>query len=721
MNDAPPPVPPSSRWERALPAIPVAIVYLLAAALYTWQASGHLTPWLFSDEIEYTEIGRAIAETGEPARRGVAYWGAGLYPWLQAPFWWIDSVASAYDALKTAQALVMPLAVVPAYLLARIVLDRPWALLVAAGAVASPAFVYAPMLIQEPVAYPYATLCFLFVTLALTRRTRGLLAVAVVLSAVAPLVRDQLILIPLVFAFAAAVVWVGGERARALRATWRWPHWVGAVLLLAVGVFAVGLSARSQSVELDVATGDPFGVVEQASWAMGAFAVGIGVLPFVALLASLVPAPGLPRRREYTAVHALLVAATLGVVAYAGMKGVYGAATFEPRIVERNLIYLTPLAWLALAMLLRHRTVSVIGLVGAAVVTAYALSVTPFPLTTRIYADAPGVAVLTTLHEDYGWSETTIDAVLLVLLALSIIVLLLARLAARRRVVAVSVAVAAACALGWSVSAETAASSGSREFSGFFAAVLPTQRDWVDRRTGGEPAVYIGQKIADPNGVWSLEFWNRSVRQIWSLDGTAPGPGPTLTPNLADTTGRLEGDPGYRYAIGDFGVALDGDLVETQGSARLYRVRDGLRLAQSMRGVFNDGWVGSTAPANEVKAEYNHFTDAGDAPGTVLVTVARTAWCSPKDIPARVLIEVGPTALGPERNGIVGTATERRGWEVRACASRTFPIPTPGPPFSVRVTVGPPFRPSALDPSATDPRYLGAQVGFEWVPSSAEG
>ena len=60
--------------DRLLAAVPVAFSFLVVASLYVWQASRHPTPWLFSDEIEYTQISRAIAETGK--RRG-AGWSTG--------------------------------------------------------------------------------------------------------------------------------------------------------------------------------------------------------------------------------------------------------------------------------------------------------------------------------------------------------------------------------------------------------------------------------------------------------------------------------------------------------------------------------------------------------------------------------------------------------------------------------------------------------------------
>ena len=82
---------PKALGDRLLDIWPLLFSFLVIASLYVWQASKHPTPWLFSDEIEYAQISRAIAETGTPARRGVEYWGAGLFPWLIAPFWWIDS------------------------------------------------------------------------------------------------------------------------------------------------------------------------------------------------------------------------------------------------------------------------------------------------------------------------------------------------------------------------------------------------------------------------------------------------------------------------------------------------------------------------------------------------------------------------------------------------------------------------------------------------------
>ena len=186
----------------------------MIASLYVWQASKHPTPWLFSDEIEYAQISRAIAETGRPARRGVEYWGAGLFPWLIAPFWWFDSLQTAYGAVKTFNSLVMTAAMFPTYALARMLMSRPYALLAAIGSVLAPFFIYSAMVMQEPVAYFTAALSFYVAARVLATPTRWNIVAAVALAVVAPFVRDELIVVPAIMVAALGLQYVcfGGGR-----------------------------------------------------------------------------------------------------------------------------------------------------------------------------------------------------------------------------------------------------------------------------------------------------------------------------------------------------------------------------------------------------------------------------------------------------------------------------------------------------------------------------
>ena len=57
----------------------------------------------------------------------------------------------------------MTAAIFPAYFLARLVVSRPYAIFAAVGAAAAPALSYSPFLVDEPLAYPAATLAFLLI------------------------------------------------------------------------------------------------------------------------------------------------------------------------------------------------------------------------------------------------------------------------------------------------------------------------------------------------------------------------------------------------------------------------------------------------------------------------------------------------------------------------------------------------------------------------------
>src|SRR5207302_8034919 len=125
-----------------------------------------------------------------------------LYSFVLAPVWWIHKVSSAYAAAKYLGVLAMTASVFPAYFLARLIVRKPAALFAAAATAAIPSLAYSPFLIEEPLAYPWATLClFLIVKALATRRPRWLIAAGAA-SAIAPLVRGALGVLLVVYAVA---------------------------------------------------------------------------------------------------------------------------------------------------------------------------------------------------------------------------------------------------------------------------------------------------------------------------------------------------------------------------------------------------------------------------------------------------------------------------------------------------------------------------------------
>jgi hypothetical protein len=570
------------------------------------------------------------------------------------------------------------------------------------------------MVMQEPVAYFTAALAFYVAARALATPTRGSIGVAIAVGLVAPFVRDELIVVPALMLGALGIRYVcfGGGRAVLARAS------MGrrvALALAAVVAFAIAVAAaRVGSGQVEVAFRSPGTMLDQTLWAWGALIVGVGVLPVVIGLAMLVPAAPIPRSRALAAFVSVFAAAVALFTAYVAVKGAFQAATFEPRVSERNLAYLTPLLFVALALFAATRAIRLWALALAAALTGWAIATVPLGIGQGLLGDAPGLAILSQFNVDYALDPDGGSRLLYGLLAVSVLVGLAPRLLRQRRPGTWIVVGAVLLSIGWTARAEIAASDYSNTFAQLFFKGLPKPLGWIDETTAGQPAVYIGQKIADPNGIWSMEFWNRDVRKVWSLDGTAPGPGPILTPDLIATDGTLAGDPGYRYVVADRSVSVVGDPVATRGDLRVVRITPPPRLTESLAGVFSDGWIGSSKPTTSVSADYNRF-DAPRTPGTVFVTVSRKGFCGPK-APGRVLIDVGTLGLGPENKGAIARVTERRGWVVDSCGERTFPIKTPGGPFHVKVTVTPPFQPAALDPNNFEQRYFGAQLRIAFEP-----
>src|SRR5580658_5125803 len=123
---------------RAIAAAPALGAALAVVVFYFVEAALRKTPWVFTDELEWTQISRAIAATGHAARRGQPVFFKSLYAYLIAPAWWIRSTADAYAAIKDLNTVVMCLAAVPSYLLARMLCPRRVAAAVAVLTISIP-------------------------------------------------------------------------------------------------------------------------------------------------------------------------------------------------------------------------------------------------------------------------------------------------------------------------------------------------------------------------------------------------------------------------------------------------------------------------------------------------------------------------------------------------------------------------------------------------------
>jgi hypothetical protein len=695
-------------------AVPLLVVYFGLAALYAWQASRHPVPTIFTDELELTQLSRAISETGVPARRGEPYGLATLVAYVLAPVWWLGSATAAYAAAKLVLVLAMTAVVFPAYALARLVVPRWYALGAAGAAAAVPALAYSSILVEEPIAYPLTTLALWLIARALARPSWGRVAAALAASAAAALTRTQLAILFAVLAL--GLLWLGwqSELVRRWRSSWNRWDWVGGVTLV-VGI-ALGLSAAMGHVstswrETTFLYKDR--IFDHATWAVGALAIGIGVLPLLAGIAALARPTGEPRDPK---TRAFVVTSTIALavfLAYAGIKGAYISTVFSTLVVERNLIYLCPILFAATALALARGVGKSWAIAGAAVFTVYVVSATPLRLDQYPYYEAHGLSIAAFANRELGWDEGTIENALVAACVVALAVVIALRLVRRGSIgFAVIAGSAAVLVVAWSMTAQVYAAEGERIFSEQIERNLPKPYDWVEQATGGKPVVVLGQQITDPTGVWLTEFFNPSIRKMWSLDGTAPSPGPILTPDLAGADGVLTPSPETDYALALNGVELQAPVVARRGHDVLYRL-DGqpLKLASGITGLYSDGWMAD-------KAAYDRFDVSRDGPGFAVVKLSRAGWCPrpSRRGTGKATVRIGPVGIGPDKQPAIARVTDTKTFLVPDCQANGVVLDAPNVPWRVEVAVAPTFSPNEIDPSKSDRRQLGGVLDVKFQP-----
>ena len=688
-----------SPWSgRLVAALPLLTVFAWLALVYAWEAWLVTTPVIFTDELLYAKIAQSVADTGHAALRGEPHSLESLAVAARAPAWLIRDAESAYFASKLVGVVAMTAAAFPAYALARLVADRRAALFAAAGTIAVPALSYSALVLEEPVAYPVATAAFLLAVLALARPSPRTIGAAAAVALVSPLVRGELIVVPVALGVAGAVfAWRGGHPERVRSHLRGWDRLAPPIAAVVAAVVAAKILDRSA--EWRMAVDHPRLMLDQAFDAAGALTIGLGVLPVVAAVASLVRPAGAPRTPERRAFVTVFAAAVPAFLLYTAAKGAWLTTILESRVLERNVIYLAPLVFVGAAMWVERPRIRPFAALAGGVLALGLVSATPLELG-HPYFEAPGLALAAFANRELVVPAASIRELLVLFAPLSVGILLAARY---RPPVAAAAAVAV---LAWNLSGEVYAALGLRDFAQRLEGSVPRPPNWVDRATGGRPAIFLGLGLADPNPFYELEFWNRSLSKVWTLDGSLLGVGATGFPIIDRSDGRLQADPGANFAVIDPRLSIVGRKLGEAGGFALYRIAQPLRLRESVSGVYVDGWM-------ESYSAYDRYWIA--APGHVEVSVGRLGWGG-KDVPAPVVVRIGPLATDPAGEGVLASVTAERRWTVHSRAERTFRLAAPRGPFRVDVSVARTFVPAELDPTTGDARELGAQVSYRYVP-----
>ncbi len=676
---------PAWAWLAAIVAASTLLRAILARDL--------VAPFIMVDEIIWSEVARGIADAGEPLLRDAPDPGYSIvYPLLISPVYALtDGLVDAYAGVKTLNALVMSLASVPAFFLARRVVRDGLALLGALMTVAIPSMAYTGTVMTENAFYPLFLVVALALVLVLERPTplRVVALLALVGLAFATRVQTVAIAVAVLLAPLVLAVFVGRSIGATI-ARFRWLYGIVAGAALAVLVFQIASGSLLGAYE---PVGERSYVIGEALrylwWHVAELSLYVLVIPLAATIVLVARARSLDAQLQaFLAATVALTACILPVVATF-------ASEFSDRIEERNMFYVAPLLCIALLAWIerdapRPRLLAVV----AAVLSALLVVAIPFDrfLTTSAITDTLMLLPLWSLQDRIG-EEWIAPAALGLAAALAAAFLFVPRrYALVLPLLVLGLWILAIRPIWWGT-------HGFERFSvgALFQGIRTAERDWIDTALpSGERAAFLwtGQRSTDRLTVNQNEFFNRGVGPVYYVTDPTPGGLPETRVRIDPRTGAVTlagGEPVRdRFLLADSSFEPDGSRVaQDEGwGVTLWRVRTPLVSAVKVDGLYpNDTWSGAEVTYMRRRCP----------PGRLAVSLSSdpSLFLEPQTIVARSNGEVvGRVRLRPEGRAVLGVPV----------------APEPGTSeCRVVYTVSPTAVPEEVTGGAsTDDRELGA-------------
>jgi hypothetical protein len=606
-------------------------------------------PWIFVDELIYSELGRSAFDGF--AVRGLSVSGYGnVYPYLIAPAYeLVDDLVSAYAFVKVINALVMSLTAIPVFFAARTLMSRSWALVAAALAVLIPAMAYTGMVMTESAFYPAFALSVLLLLLALQRPTilRQLLVFggALICFEVRP---QGAVVVPAIVL--SIVLFIGLDAAHSdPGARWRrlWtgllayiPTWVivgligiGAVILQRargaslsglLGAYSITAEDRTRYQVGPVLTWFVAHIAELDLW--------LGILPFIALLVLIgigTARAGSREERAFAcAAMPLVVIMSLVVSAFVVFANVN-------RVEERNLFYvgifgIIAMAWWASRGFRRDQPRWFAFAVGISALLPVTLPLGSL-LNQSAVSDTFGLFVPYAINSRIADPELTKIIVAAGVLAG---IALLMGLANRRPIWLVLVVAGFFVITGIAVDRRTDKASAA-------AQAISIPKNWIDRSVPHDASVKVlFPGGSDPMRVWQAEFFNRSVADVLTISTPLAGGLPDTVVNVRPNgvvTDRADNVQRAQFVLTDGLTSVAGTTVAEDSAfgTKLVQTDDPLRIESTASGVFGDGWSGPDV-------YYTRYACAG---GVVSMEASLNASIHPN--PVTVTPYQGEVALPP--------------------------------------------------------------------------
>jgi len=710
----------------------VAGLVLLAVVIRIWLTRRIPAPWIMGDELLYSGLATSFSEHHHMVFRQQPWPFLSIYPAVVSPAWLAGSMDSTYSIVKAMNAVLMSLVAIPMYVWARRLVSPVYAVLVVVLVLLMPIFVYVNEVMTESLAFPVVTTALLAMALALERPTipRQALAVAAVLLASAT--RLQALVLFCVLPTAIVLKVLLDARAAPPPSLRRFlpsaiARYAVTLTLLAGGVvaYAAYKAVQGQSVH-DVfgqyrgieSSGYTFeGVARWTALHVAELQYSVGLIPASALivligLAWRRAAPTNPAERAFLAVA---MAATPWLV----LEVAAFASRYSERIEERNMFYLAPLFFLALAVWLDRGMPRPTGLTAAAaVIPAGMLVLLPIEGLLNVSITSDTFAFVPLLRVSSLFDGGTTDMRILLGLGAVVVALAFAVLPRRLAIYVLPLGMAAFLALSsYSVLGSARVQSVAALAS---QGVAPNDVSWVDDRVGTDAHVVFVNNISlaeNPHTLWQAEFWNRSIESV--VDLTVP---PHITlgrPGSIDLqTGRIvTADPlasgpvrSAPYAVAPASLELAGQVIAKPGSLLvLYRVDHPLRMARAVTGLYSDGWTAGDMALSQ-------YTTPGQRSGRLVVRLLRPTLVRRGLLgPARATLELGRLRIGAGGELEAGGRIVKRSLSLAENRPVVVRLRTPKPPFLFQLHVTPTFSP--VDIGLGDTRQLGVQLTSRFVPA----
>jgi hypothetical protein len=682
---------------RAVPAWAWLGALVAVSTLVRFAFARHMVgPWIMIDEIVYSELAKSFAATGHFAVREAPTGGYGVvYPVLISPAYALfHSIPTAYSALKGINSLLMSLAAVPAYLLARRVVSMWSALAVALLTVAIPSTLYAGTVMTENAFYPIFVLAALALVVVLERPRLAAVILFLLALGLAYETRAQAVALLPAALTAPLVSAALARRPRELLSQRLLYAVVGGVAALFVlAEVARGRSISSLLGAYAAATHQSYSVGTVLHWLLWHLAeldFYLGVVPVLALI--LLCAGG----RALSTPERALVAATVSLLTWFSVEvAAFASQPSVQRIEERNLFYLAPLLFTCLMLwiergLPRPRVAFAAG--GLAVVALAAAVPYERFIDTSATSDTFGVLALWSIAE---WFSIPAQDIRWAVAGLAVVLVAVAFVVPRRAALLLP-----ALILGLYVVFVQPIDSRTQRASigAVFQGITRSDRDWITAAVGSsdpQRVAVLWTGAVDRLAVNENEFFNRDVGPVYTLNGAVPG-GLAQTPvDLDRATGRYVAagkTVRVRDVLVDTGASVAGREIaaDAKKGLVLLRVEGALRAVYVTAGIDADAWAGRTAT-------YRQFDCRG---GRLAVTLGS----DPQLFHRAQVVEAF------ERGRRVGTA------RVRPAATTTLRIPlvpSPAGVCIVRFRAGRTLVPARVLPHSTDARPLGVRfVGF---------